>query len=89
MFGRILTVNKARPFAGKTEDGLGNNGPEATGLSKPDDGDDRMQKKTENVAHAADGSKLKKLKNSVRLWNSPPTRSESRAARAGAPGAHS
>jgi hypothetical protein len=32
-----------------------------------------MQKKSENVAHAADGIKLKNLKNSVDLWNSPPT----------------
>jgi len=29
------------------QDGLGNNGAEATGLTKPDDGDDRMQKKSE------------------------------------------
>src|SRR5262249_5570820 len=34
------------------QDGLGDNGPETTGLSKPDDGDDRMEKKRENVAHA-------------------------------------
>jgi hypothetical protein len=27
------------------QDGLGNNGAEATRLSKPDDGDDRMQKR--------------------------------------------
>jgi hypothetical protein len=47
------------------QDGFGDNGPEATGLSKPDDGDDRMQKKSENVAHAPDGIKLKNLKNSV------------------------
>jgi len=29
------------------QDGLGNNGAEAPGLTKPDDGDDRMQKKSE------------------------------------------
>jgi hypothetical protein len=29
------------------QDGFGDNGPEATGLSKPDDGDDCMQKKSE------------------------------------------
>jgi hypothetical protein len=39
------------------QDGFGDNGPEATGLSKPDDGDDRMQKKSENIAHAPDGIK--------------------------------
>jgi len=33
------------------QDGLGNNGPESTGLDEPDDGDDRMQKERENVAH--------------------------------------
>src|SRR5262249_27714086 len=42
------------------QDGLGNNGPESTGLNQPDDDDDRMQKKRENVAHATDGIKLKK-----------------------------
>ena len=31
--------------------GLGNHRPEATGLTKADNGDDRMQKKSENVAH--------------------------------------
>jgi hypothetical protein len=55
------------------QDGFGDNGPEATGLSKPDDGDGGMQKKSENVAHAPDGIKLKNLKNSVRLRNSPTT----------------
>jgi hypothetical protein len=34
-----------------------------TTASKPDDGDDRMEKKSENVAHARDGIKLKNLKN--------------------------
>jgi hypothetical protein len=56
------------------QDGLGDNGPETTGLSKPDDSDDRMKKKSEKVAHARDGIKLKNLKNSVRLRNSPTTR---------------
>jgi len=55
------------------QDGLGNNGPESTGLNQPDDDDDRMQKKRENVAHAPDGIKLLKLKNSGRLRNSPRT----------------
>jgi hypothetical protein len=34
------------------------NGPEATGSSKPDDDDGRVQKKSENVAHAPDGINL-------------------------------
>src|SRR5215469_8891347 len=55
------------------QDGLGDNRPETTGLSKPDDGDDRMEKKSENVAHTRDGIKLKNVKNSGRLRNSPPT----------------
>jgi hypothetical protein len=55
------------------QDGLGNNGAEATRLSKPDDGDDRMQKKSQYVAHAPDAIKLKKLKNSRHLRNSPTT----------------
>src|SRR2546426_2484734 len=55
------------------QDGLGNNGAEATGLSKPDDGDDRMQKKSENVAHGRNGIKLNKLENSGHLRNSPTT----------------
>jgi hypothetical protein len=63
------------------QDRLGNNGPEATGLSKPDDGADRMQKKSENVAHAPDGIKLKNPKNSVRLRNSPTTCSRGKGIR--------
>jgi hypothetical protein len=55
------------------QDGFGDNGPETTGLSKPDDGDDRMEKQSENVAHARDGIKSKKLKNSMGLANSPTT----------------
>ena len=55
------------------QDGLGNNGTEPTGLTKPDDGDDRVQKKSENVAHAEDRIRLKKLKNSGSLGNSPTT----------------
>jgi len=43
-------------------------------LNQPDDGDDRMQEKGENVAHAQDGIKLKKFKNSGRLRYSPTTR---------------
>src|SRR5215471_14492080 len=34
------------------QDRLGDNGPETTKLSKPDEGNDRMEKKSENVAHA-------------------------------------
>src|SRR5262249_58971255 len=55
--------------------GFGNNGTEPTGLGKPNDDHDGMQKKSENVAHAQDGTSLQKLKNSRRLRNSPPTRS--------------
>src|SRR5437870_12133310 len=55
------------------QDGLGNNGAEATGLTKPDDGDDRRQKKSENVAHGRNGIKLNKLENSGHLRNSPTT----------------
>ena len=43
-------------------------------MNQPDDGDDRVQKKSENVAHVPDGIKLKKLKNSGRLRNSPTRR---------------
>jgi len=42
------------------QDGFGNNGTEPTGSNKPDDDDDGMQKKSENVAHAQDGIRLKK-----------------------------
>jgi hypothetical protein len=55
------------------QDRFGDNAPEATGLSELDDGDDCMQKKSENVMHAPDGIKRKNLKNSVRLRNSPTT----------------
>jgi hypothetical protein len=55
------------------EDGLGNDGTQTAGLTKSDDGDDRVQKESENVAHAPDGIKLKKLRSSGRLRNSPTT----------------
>jgi hypothetical protein len=55
------------------QDRLDNNGREATGLTKPDDRDDRVQKKGKNVVHARDGNKLMKLKNSRRFRNSPTT----------------
>jgi hypothetical protein len=42
------------------QDGFGNNGTESTGLTKPDDGNDRVQKESENVAHGQDGIKLNK-----------------------------
>ena len=45
------------------------------GSTKPDDNDDGMQKKSENVEHAQDRIRVKKPKNSWRLRNSPPTRS--------------
>ncbi len=41
------------------QDRLHNNGPEATRLTKPDDGNDRMQNKRESVAHAPDRIKLR------------------------------
>jgi hypothetical protein len=46
------------------QNGLDQDGTEPTGSSKPDHDDDGMQKKSENVAHAQDGIKLSKLKNS-------------------------
>jgi hypothetical protein len=49
------------------QDRLGNHGTEATGLNKPDNGGNRVQKKSENVAHLQDRIKLKNLKNSGRL----------------------
>jgi hypothetical protein len=50
------------------QDRLGNNGPEATGLAKPDDdGNDRVQK-------TQGGIKPTKRRNSGRLRNSPTTR---------------
>jgi hypothetical protein len=55
------------------QDGFGNNKSEPTRSTKPDDDNHGMQKKSENVAHAEDGIRLKKLKNSANLRNSPPT----------------
>ena len=51
--------------------GLSNNRTETTWFTEPDDCDDRMQQKSQNVAHAPDRIRLQKLKNSVGLWNSP------------------
>ena len=45
------------------QDGFGNNRSQPTGSTKRDDDNDGMQKKSENVAHAEDGIRLKKLKN--------------------------
>jgi hypothetical protein len=44
--------------------GLDHDGTKPTGSSKSDHDDHGMQKKNENVAHAQDGIKLGKLKNS-------------------------
>jgi len=55
------------------QDGFSNNGTEPSVSGKSDDDDDRMEKKNENVAHPQDGIKLKKLKTSRRLRNSPTT----------------
>ena len=46
---------------------LGNDGTEATGLSKPDDGNNRVQKKSENVAHLQDRIRLKEATESRAL----------------------
>jgi hypothetical protein len=46
------------------QDGFGNDRTQPTGSSKPDDDDDGVKKKSENVAHAQDGIRPKKLKNS-------------------------
>jgi hypothetical protein len=59
------------------QDRLADNGPEATGFAKPDDDNDRVQKKRKTIAHAQDGIKSKKRKNSGRLRNSPTTRMKS------------
>jgi hypothetical protein len=56
------------------QDGFGNNRSEPAGSTKPDDDNDGVQKKSENVAHAEDGISLKGPKNSGNLRNSPPTR---------------
>jgi hypothetical protein len=53
--------------------GFGNNGTEPARPSKPDNGGNGMQKKSKNVARSEDGIKRKKLKNSRRFRNSPPT----------------
>src|SRR5262249_5148692 len=57
------------------QDGFGNNRTEPARPTKPDNDDDGMQKKSKYVAHSQDGTKRKKLKNSRRFRNSPPTRS--------------
>jgi hypothetical protein len=62
--GSTLPTTIQNRYLMSYQDGLGNNGTEPTGLTKPDDGDDRMQKESENVAHGQDDIKLKKLKNS-------------------------
>jgi hypothetical protein len=46
------------------QDGFGNDRTQPTGSSKPHHDDDGVKKKGENVAHAQDGTKPKKLKNS-------------------------
>src|SRR5262249_25526436 len=56
------------------QDGLGDNGPETTGFTEPDDGDDRVQKESDNVAHARMVSNGRSSRNSGCLRNSPTTR---------------
>src|SRR5262249_45052715 len=58
------------------QDGFGNNRTEPARPTKPDNDDDGMQKKSKDVAHSQDGTKRKKLKNSRRFRNSPPTGQE-------------
>jgi hypothetical protein len=53
---------------------LGDDGAKAPGSQKPEDDDDYMQKKCEDVAHARDGIKPENPKNSAHQGNSPPTR---------------
>jgi hypothetical protein len=60
------------------QDGFGHHGTEPARSTKSDNDDDGMQKKSENVAHAEDGIRLRKLKNSGRLRNSPPTGNDGR-----------
>ncbi len=47
--------------------------PQMAGFGIGHRGDDCMQKENENIAHAQDGIRLTKLKNSGRLRNSPTT----------------
>jgi hypothetical protein len=42
------------------QDGLGNNGTEPTGLDQPDDDNNGMKNKSENVPHGQDGIRLNK-----------------------------
>src|SRR5262249_51825133 len=55
------------------QNGFSNNGTEPSGSGKSDDDDDRMQKKSENVAHPQDGIKLRSPRIQGRLRNSPTT----------------
>jgi hypothetical protein len=48
-------------------------GTKSTRFDKPDDGDDRMNEKEEDVVHAGILSKSQNSQNSGRFWNSPPT----------------
>jgi hypothetical protein len=65
--GRSLSTTIQNQGLVSHQDGFGNNGAESTGSTKPDDDDDGMQKESENVAHAQDSTKRKKLKNSKPL----------------------
>jgi hypothetical protein len=48
------------------QDGFSDDGTDSTGSTKPNDGDDRMKKKSQNVEHDGDGIRVKMLKNSER-----------------------
>src|SRR5215471_15191509 len=55
------------------QDGFGNKRTETTRPSQLDDDNDRVQQKSENVAHGQNRIKLKKPKNSCHLRTSPST----------------
>jgi len=55
------------------QNGFRNDGTNPTGSSKPSDDDNGVDKKSQNVAHTQKRIKVKKLKNSEHLRNSPPT----------------
>ena len=63
-FSRLWQVSfQARVRANQNlvsqQDRFGNNRTDSNGTTKPDDDDDRMQKKGESVAHSQDGIRVK------------------------------
>jgi hypothetical protein len=61
-----------------SEHGFGDDGTNATRFYKPDDGDDQMKEKAQDVVHPASYQNLKKSRNSGRFCKSPPTGEERR-----------